>query len=145
NGVRAALAAEKPTPPQYALLKTALASYPEIAARGGWPPNIRALGHRRQGAASPPDPVLRARLRAAGAVGRAGLLTRVTQAFRPLDRHDDGLAAAVATFEKRQGLEPDGALDSETIAALNVPVEERIRQIELNLERWRWLPRDLGP
>ena len=30
------------------------------------------------------------------------------------------------------------------VAALNVPVEERLRQLELNMERWRWLPRELG-
>src|SRR5262249_22673578 len=137
--------AEKPTHPQYALLKTTLASYREIAAHGGWPTNIRADAHLRKGERSPQVPVLRARLRASGELGRSALLTRVLQPFRPPDRYDDGLAAAVATFEKRQGLESDGALDPETIAALNVPVEERIRQIELNLERWRWLPRDLGP
>ena len=31
-----------------------------------------------------------------------------------------------------------------TVRAMNVPVERRIRQVEVNLERWRWLPRDLG-
>jgi murein L,D-transpeptidase YcbB/YkuD len=31
-----------------------------------------------------------------------------------------------------------------TLRALNVPVEKRIRQIELNLERWRWLPQNMG-
>ena len=39
---------------------------------------------------------------------------------------------------------PDGRLDREVLAALNVPIEARIRQIELNLERWRWLPDTLG-
>jgi murein L,D-transpeptidase YcbB/YkuD len=41
-------------------------------------------------------------------------------------------------------LPPDGRRDREVRHALNVPVEERIRQIELNLERWRWLPETLG-
>jgi murein L,D-transpeptidase YcbB/YkuD len=35
-------------------------------------------------------------------------------------------------------------LGPKTLVALNVSVEARIRQIELNLERWRWLPKDLG-
>ena len=51
---------------------------------------------------------------------------------------------SVAHFQKRHGLEPTGKLDEETLAELNVPVGERIRQIELNLERWRWLPSSLG-
>ena len=43
-------------------------------------------------------------------------------------------------FEERHRIEPDGIVDAETVSALNVPVEQRIRTIELNLERWRWLP-----
>ena len=43
-------------------------------------------------------------------------------------------------FEERHRIEPDGVVDAATVSALNVPVEQRIRTIELNLERWRWLP-----
>jgi murein L,D-transpeptidase YcbB/YkuD len=50
----------------------------------------------------------------------------------------------LAHFQKRHGLEPTGKLDDDTLAELNVPVGERIRQIELNMERWRWLPNSLG-
>src|SRR4029453_18196268 len=39
---------------------------------------------------------------------------------------------------------PDGKVDATTLAELNVPVGQRIRQVELNLERWRWIPRRLG-
>ena len=48
-------------------------------------------------------------------------------------------------FQARHGLSADGIVGEATIHALNVPASERIRQITLNLERWRWLPRDLGP
>ncbi len=47
-------------------------------------------------------------------------------------------------FQARHGLAADGVVGAKTLAALNVPVAERMEQIELNLERWRWLPRDLG-
>jgi murein L,D-transpeptidase YcbB/YkuD len=50
----------------------------------------------------------------------------------------------VSRFQRRHGLEPTAKVDDATLAALNVPVEERIRQIELNMERWRWLPSSLG-
>jgi murein L,D-transpeptidase YcbB/YkuD len=51
---------------------------------------------------------------------------------------------SLAHFQTRHGLEPTGKLDDDTLAELNVPVGERIRQIELNMERWRWLPSSLG-
>src|SRR5262249_2676736 len=51
---------------------------------------------------------------------------------------------ALKRFQRRHGLAADGRLDRATLAALNVPVEERIRQVELNLERWRWLPDAFG-
>jgi len=57
---------------------------------------------------------------------------------------DDVLEEGVRRFQARHGLEIDGVVGSKTLAALNVPVEDRIRQIRLNMERWRWLPQDLG-
>lgn len=57
---------------------------------------------------------------------------------------DSWLAEGLKTFQDRHGLEADGVLGSKTLKALNTPVEERIAQIEVNLDRWRWLPKDLG-
>ena len=57
---------------------------------------------------------------------------------------DVDLEKAVKGFQQRHGLTPDGLAGNETIAALNISAKSRVRQIELNLERWRWLPRDLG-
>ena len=47
-------------------------------------------------------------------------------------------------FQRRHGIPTNGILDSRTIAALNVPIEERIEQLIVNMERWRWLPDSLG-
>jgi murein L,D-transpeptidase YcbB/YkuD len=55
------------------------------------------------------------------------------------------VAEAVARFQARHGLPSDGILGAATLAALNVPVQVRIRQIQLNLERYRWLPAEFGP
>ena len=55
---------------------------------------------------------------------------------------DDALSAGVG-FQLRHGLAADGVLGRSTIPALAVPVASRVRQIELALERLRWLP-DLG-
>ncbi|MGE3510131.1 MAG: murein L,D-transpeptidase [Vicinamibacterales bacterium] len=54
--------------------------------------------------------------------------------YRPVD------AAAVRRFQERHGLQADGVLGPATFAALQVPLSWRIRQIELALERLRWLP-----
>jgi murein L,D-transpeptidase YcbB/YkuD len=63
----------------------------------------------------------------------------------PEDLYDAELEEAVRTFQRRHGLEVDGKVGRETLAELRVPVEERIARLLVNLERWRWAPRELGP
>ncbi len=58
----------------------------------------------------------------------------------PDDAGSTELALAVARFQERHGLAADGRLGRQTVAALNVPLAARVRQIELSLERLRWLP-----
>ncbi len=41
-------------------------------------------------------------------------------------------------------LKTSGVVDAPTLAAMNVPIEKRLQQVELNLERWRWMPDDFG-
>src|SRR5262249_32630467 len=50
----------------------------------------------------------------------------------------------VRRFQARHGIVPDGAVGAKTLAQLNVPVKARLEQIQVNLERWRALPRDFG-
>jgi murein L,D-transpeptidase YcbB/YkuD len=57
---------------------------------------------------------------------------------------DDAVEKAVRRFQQRHGLQADGVVGASTLAALNVSVEARMRQIAVNMERWRWLPRQLG-
>jgi len=130
-------ALEKLTPHHqgYRRLREALARYREVAARGGWPaiPDGSTL---QRGGRGPPVEALRERLRLEDDLGPAeegdaGLF-------------DEALEQAVKKFQRRHGLEPDGAVSAATLAALNVRVERRVEQLELNLERWRWLPQDLG-
>ena len=53
---------------------------------------------------------------------------------------DAALSDAVKTFQRRHGLDEDGRLGAGTVKQLNVPLSDRVRQLQLALERWRWLP-----
>jgi murein L,D-transpeptidase YcbB/YkuD len=50
------------------------------------------------------------------------------------------LVDAVRSFQSRHGRDPDGRIGAQTLADLNVPLTNRVRQMQLTLERWRWLP-----
>lgn len=128
------LAAYLPTNPVYERLKRALGRYRVIRERGGWP---RVAGGRalREGVASRRVPALRGRLKISG-----DLVT----AEGPATLFDERVAQAVERFQRRHGLNADGVAGPSTLAALNVPVGQRIEQIILNMERWRWMPDDLG-
>lgn len=119
------LAGLPPPHAEYAALRDSLKHYRKIAADGGWAQFTFAL--KDKGAAA--KTALWARLRAED--------TSLTQ--NPGD--DSALVQALARFQARNGLVADGKLSQRTIDALNIPVEQRIGQIEANMERWRWLPR----
>jgi murein L,D-transpeptidase YcbB/YkuD len=55
-------------------------------------------------------------------------------------RHDGRLVEAVKRFQERHGLTADGVIGRATVAALNVPLAHRVAQLELTLERLRWIP-----
>jgi murein L,D-transpeptidase YcbB/YkuD len=63
---------------------------------------------------------------------------------RDEDHFDEVLEEGVKAFQRAHGLEPDGEVGARTLEALRVPVEARIQQLQVNLERWRWMPEDLG-
>jgi murein L,D-transpeptidase YcbB/YkuD len=140
------LEALKSQHPQYAALKKVLARYREVAAHGGWG-TLPAGVKLRPGRPDPSVALLRAHLIATGdlpasaAEASAATPPAATTAGPVFDAETQN---ALKRFERRHGLGVDGRLDREVLAALNVPVEDRIRQIELNLERWRWLPETLG-
>jgi murein L,D-transpeptidase YcbB/YkuD len=58
--------------------------------------------------------------------------------------YDDELVAAVQSFQLRHGLDLDGNIGKQTVFAMNVSVEDRIQEIIVAMERWRWMPPELG-
>ncbi|MGB2668801.1 MAG: peptidoglycan-binding protein [Candidatus Acidiferrum sp.] len=65
-----------------------------------------------------------------------------TDTARPTDSplYDGTLAEAVKRFQRRHGPDADGRLGPAAVNQLNVPLTDRVRQLQLTLERWRWLP-----
>ncbi len=120
----------------YLGLRNALQRLRNQQVQGGWPA-IAGGPTLRPGNVDPRVPTLRRRLELSGDIEPGHVSDAHTH-------YDDALVDAVKRFQVRHGLKPDGWVGPKTRNALNVPIEQRIRQIELNLERWRWLPHDLG-
>lgn len=138
GALAAFLAALPPPSAGYRDLLQALQRYRDLERRGGWP-RAQATPKLERGAEDPAVAWIRRRLAASGDLAIEAPASGDARFFDPV------LDAAVRRFQARHGLLVDGIVGPRTWAALNRPVAERIRQIALNLERWRWLPRDLGP
>lgn len=121
--------------PFYQALKATLQAFTQYAADGGWP-QIPSGPVLKPGDTDQRIPGLRKRLSITGEFAEADEGTP--------ELFDEKLAAALRRFQENNDLEADGVLGPATIAALNVTVEDRINQIRVNLERARWILRDLG-
>jgi murein L,D-transpeptidase YcbB/YkuD len=123
----------RPQVPAYAHLQAALAQYRELQAWGGWQA-VTPGETLKPGMSGERVAALRRRL-------------LVTADMQPGSgdpaSFDATLEAGVRAFQQRHGLEDDGIVGRSTLAALNVPVEQRIDQIRANLERARWVLHDL--
>lgn len=137
--------------PGYFRLRSALARYRALAETD-WPrvPEGDTLrpGHRGKAVAT-----LRERLKVTddlpdgpveGHEPRSGMSGGHAAGADAADIFDAALEEGVRRFQRRHGLREDGIVGPATLRALNVPARDRVRQLELNLERWRWLPQDLG-
>ncbi len=117
----------------YRRLRDALALYRWVAEAGGWP-ELPPGPPLRVGDRGPRVALLVQRL---AATGDMPLPVRDTVFDRRMEQ-------AIGDLQSRHGIPRSGVLGEATRAVLNVPVATRLRQMELNLERWRWLPADLG-
>jgi murein L,D-transpeptidase YcbB/YkuD len=105
-------------------IRDAALSYSDLAVRGGWPA-IPADAKFAIGVPGPHDDLLRRRLLISGDLA----VDKASGAF------DEVVAEAVMHFQARHGLAPTGTVTPRTLAALNVPVQKRIKQLEASLER----------
>ena len=120
----------KPKEYHYLALEQALDDYEQIANKGGWS-HLSFKGVLKPGKVYKSIPALRKRLRQSGD-------------YHGCNKHegnvyDTCLKKAVIAFQKRHGLVAKGVVGKGTRKALNVPIETRIKEIRLNLDRIKWL------
>ena len=134
NSVGEALKQLAPPYPGYEKLKLVLIQYRNLVKTKEWPtladgPALRLWD------LDPRIPLLKKRLE----------MPETTK--NPLDanryEYSPDVEKAVKVFQSRHGLSVDGIFGPKTLSAINVPISQRVRQLEINLERWRWISRDL--
>ena len=161
----------RPASAEYAALRKGLIRLKEISASGGWENVHSGRPIDKVGAIDSRIPEIRRRLAASGdyvmpsagqAVETAGVkagekkngwdkrdsLASADSLEAPRmdpETYDLELQEAAKAFQKRHGLDVDGVIGNETVRAMNVPVAQRIDQICINLERYRWFLNSRGP
>ena len=128
-----------PTDLGYTNLSAGYARYRRIARQGGWPA-FRIGGTIEPGTSDPRIPALTARLAAEGDLSAAA-----AERLKGNLAYGPELEQAVRSFQTRHGLVSDARIGTGTQRSLSASAEDRARQIALNLERRRWLKRDLNP
>lgn len=128
----------EPVMPVYRHLKQALSRYRQLAQMHDTP-RFAFSRTLRPGDHDPQMEPLRRFLTTLGDMPQPEETDAETQSEATL--YDAALVEGVKNFQSRHGLGSDGVIGKKTVAALNVPLADRIWQIELSMERFRWLPR----
>ena len=123
-----------PNSPFYQEMKAALSRYREFQVKGGWP-------------SIPEGPSIKPGMQDARLESVRQRLAVTGDLQNPVSDdpayYNDGLQEAVISFQERHILDADGIIGKSTLAAMNLPVSDRINQIRVNLERARWIYRNL--
>lgn len=123
-----------PQSPNYLRLQIRMGEYREKAANGGFTP-VPDGPVLKPGMSDPRVTALRKRL-----IEEDSLISEMHAG----STYDGALVDAVKEFQSYHGLETDGVVGAGTLGELNVPINDRLIQMELNMERRRWMPDDLG-
>lgn len=118
---------EYPGNPQYEKLQNALERLYEVQKKGGWPKIIATQKFYLKGQTSPAIKQIKERLRISGAFKSDDTTTVFT----------NELVTAVQRVQKRFGFTQNGVVDALLIQQLNIPVEDRIQQLQLNMQRFQ--------
>lgn len=124
----------RPPHPEYAALQKAYVDLRGQKEKGGWPAVPAGL---KPGKSDAGVVALRQRLAASGQL-------KAEAAANNSQLYDADVQAAVKAFQDLHSIKATGVVDDATRAAMNVSLDERLDQVALNLDRWRWMPDDLG-
>jgi murein L,D-transpeptidase YcbB/YkuD len=119
----------------YLILQKSLLKYKEIADHEGWP-SVSKGASLKKGDMGQRVAELKKRLFITGDL--------ISEGTKDENTFDEELHGSVIRFQGRHGLKEDGVAGPETIKTLNVPVEKRIHQIEINMERLKLMPKDMA-
>jgi murein L,D-transpeptidase YcbB/YkuD len=133
SDLRSELAAVEPPFPSYQRLRAALLHYMELAKKGDGE-KVLDVGGVSPGGQYAGVTGLAARLRLLGDLPDSVTIPPDSQVY------EGPLVDAVKHFQERTGMQPTGVLDYKTVVEMNVPLSDRIEQMQLGLERYRWLP-----
>ncbi|ULQ56517.1 L,D-transpeptidase family protein [Flavihumibacter rivuli] len=122
----------EPVNRQYQLLREELKKYHTIQAEGGWQPLVPKKKKYQLGDSLPEISQIKHRLYLTGDFNSPD----TSDLFTP------ELEAAVKGFQRRYGMKEDGAIGGGTLREMNQPIENRIKQILVNMERIRWVPEE---
>ncbi|KUO65021.1 MAG: hypothetical protein APF80_10530 [Alphaproteobacteria bacterium BRH_c36] len=126
----------EPQIPLYKALKRALGEYRAIEANGGWPA-VPVIDVLKPGETNAIVGDLRRRLAVTEGVAATAPAGEETI-------YGGDLVEAMMRFQRRHGLDDDGVVGKKSLFQLNIPIDYRIRQIVLSMERVRWMPEELG-
>jgi len=122
----------------YQHLKQKRAELVAIQEKGGWPTQFsNSLKQVKLGYSHPQLPLLFTRLSLSGDLS-------LTLPIPTSDVYSIPLIEGVKKFQIRHGLEPSGVIDDPTLFWLKKSTSEYLQIIDVNLNRWRWLPISLG-
>ena len=131
------VASVEPDNTQYRATEEALGRYLELAKQQGTPEPLPTVAKPvSAGGSYPAIQGLTARLALEGDLAADASGAAAGSTYTP------ALAAGVKSYQERHGITPDGKLTAQTIASMNVPLSQRVLQLQCSLERWRWLPNE---
>ena len=114
----------------YMQMREQLKRYHQIAQQGGWQPINLGAKSVNKGISSPAVASLKKRLQ----------LTGDYTAYDTTTKFNDSLEVAIKSVQERFGFQPTGIVTDTLVNALNVPVEQRIQQLLINMNRMAWMP-----
>jgi L,D-transpeptidase YcbB len=137
--VNSALEQAEPSFAGYRRTKAALEHYLALASEGEGSPLVVSRKSVKPGDSYAGLSQLAERLRRLGDLPQGAVMPAGAAIY------EGALVEAVKHFQQRHGLQADGSIGRETFRELTTPLSRRVAQLQLALERWRWLPQDMQP